>query len=198
MASLSTCPNCKREFIANAKGQYCPECWSAWSRNDGTYERREKSGLVLAGEAVKVKPLEWRDHPHAFPAPTWSAKTPFGFYNLEEISASDSPAYEVRLHAHHLVAITDSLDAAKDAAQADYDQRIRSALVAPQPDWFSQVVSFFVKNDMLDERDEYDIGDVMAALQDNYDPAQPVEAQPVAWRDGACPERTSRRHVDQR
>lgn len=38
-------------------------------------------------------------------------------------------------------------------------------------DWFSQVVSFFVKHDMLDARDEYDIGDVMAALEDNYAPA---------------------------
>lgn len=38
-------------------------------------------------------------------------------------------------------------------------------------DWFSQVVSFFVKHGMLDAREEYDISDVMTALADNYAPA---------------------------
>ncbi|GAA4180500.1 hypothetical protein GCM10023069_55290 [Shinella granuli] len=37
---LDRCPNCKREFYAHAEGAYCPECWSAWCRNDGTYEQR--------------------------------------------------------------------------------------------------------------------------------------------------------------
>jgi Lar family restriction alleviation protein len=51
----------------------------------------------------------------------------------------------------------------------------RRALISnPKPevedDWFSQVVAFFVKHGMLDERDEYDIRDVMAALHDNYTP----------------------------
>lgn len=36
--------------------------------------------------------------------------------------------------------------------------------------WFSMVVSFFVENGMLDQRDEYDIDDVMTALKDNYQP----------------------------
>ena len=87
------------------------------------------------GEPCAVKPLEWRDHrPDSFPEPAWSAQTPFGFYNIEEVSASDSPAYVVRLHAHHFVADKDGLDEAKAAAQADYEKRIRSALVTtPQP-----------------------------------------------------------------
>jgi hypothetical protein len=81
------------------------------------------------GEPVAIKPLKWRDHrPDSFPEPAWSAQTPFGFYNIEEVSASDSPRYVVRLHAHHFVADKDSLDEAKEAAQADYGQRIRSAL----------------------------------------------------------------------
>ena len=76
-----------------------------------------------------IKPLVWRDHrPDSFPEPAWSAQTPFGFYNIEEVSASDSPAYVVRLHAHHFIADKDSLEEAKAAAQADYEQRIRSAL----------------------------------------------------------------------
>jgi hypothetical protein len=83
-----------------------------------------------SGVAVKVKPLEWRDHrPDSFPEPAWSAETPFGFYHIEEVSASDSPAYVVRLHAHHFIADKDSLDDAQAAAQADYEQRIRSVLV---------------------------------------------------------------------
>jgi uncharacterized Zn ribbon protein len=40
MPRLSSCPNCKREFYANAEGAYCPECWSAWCRNDGSLEER--------------------------------------------------------------------------------------------------------------------------------------------------------------
>jgi hypothetical protein len=84
--------------------------------------------------AVRVKPLEWRDHrPDSFPEPAWSAQTPFGFYNIEEVSASDSPAYVVRLHAHHFVADKDGLDEAKAAAQSDYEQRIRSAIDALVP-----------------------------------------------------------------
>jgi NTP pyrophosphatase (non-canonical NTP hydrolase) len=89
-----------------------------------------RAASVKAGEVVVVKALEWRDHrPDSFPEPAWSAQTPFGFYNIEEVSASDSPAYVVRLHAHHFIADKDSLDAAKAAAQADYEARIRSALV---------------------------------------------------------------------
>lgn len=89
------------------------------------------AALALPAAEVKVKPLQWREHPDAFPAPTWSAQVPFGFYNIEEISASDCPAYEVRLHAHHLVAVKDDLSDAKVAAQADYEARILSALAAP-------------------------------------------------------------------
>ena len=82
-----------------------------------------------SGCDVRVKPLEWRDHrPDSFPEPAWSAQTPFGFYNIEEVSASDSPAYVVRLHAHHFIADKDSLEEAKATAQADYEQRIRSVL----------------------------------------------------------------------
>jgi hypothetical protein len=75
-----------------------------------------------------IKPLEWREHQNSFPAQTWSAQTPFGFFNIEEVSASDTPAYEVRLHTHHLVSVTESLELAKAAARADYERRILSAL----------------------------------------------------------------------
>lgn len=96
-------------------------------------EKAEASTTPAPGavaEPVKVKPLEWQDHqPNSFPYPEWSAQTPFGIYSIEAVSASDSPRYEVRLNASRLIADRDGLPEAKEAAQSDYEQRIRSALV---------------------------------------------------------------------
>lgn len=101
---------------------------------DGTATAIALRRLASSDSGVKVKPLVWRDHrPDSFPEPAWSAQTSFGFYNIEEVSASDSPAYVVRLHAHHFVADKDSLDEAKAAAQADYEARIKSALITTPP-----------------------------------------------------------------
>jgi hypothetical protein len=78
---------------------------------------------------IGIKPLEWRDHRgHTFPD-TWTAKTPCGVYEIEERSASDSPVYIATAPLHVFIADKDSLDEAKAAAQADYEKRIRSALV---------------------------------------------------------------------
>ena len=84
--------------------------------------------------SVAVKALEWVEHQVSFPCPLWSAEMSFGVYSIEEASASDSPVYEVRLHANKMVAIKDSLSDAKAAAQADYEARIRSALSAQVQD----------------------------------------------------------------
>jgi hypothetical protein len=86
---------------------------------------------ALEAAPPAVKPLEWYPDPCAFPHPVWGAQSSFGRYTIEEVSASDSPAYEVRYTPHHLVAIEDGLESAKAAAQADYEQRIRSALTHP-------------------------------------------------------------------
>lgn len=37
---LANCPNCRREFFVNVKGEYCPECWRGWGTQDGSYEAR--------------------------------------------------------------------------------------------------------------------------------------------------------------
>jgi hypothetical protein len=74
-----------------------------------------------------VKPLEWRGPISSYPTTIWEAKTTFGHYVIEEVSASDCPAYEVRL-LMSLVAVKDTVDEAEAAAQADYAQRIRSAI----------------------------------------------------------------------
>jgi hypothetical protein len=42
-ARTETCPNCRRDFHPMRYGirKYCPECWRAWGRNDGSFEARE-------------------------------------------------------------------------------------------------------------------------------------------------------------
>jgi hypothetical protein len=61
---------------------------------------------------------------------------------------------------------------------------IKLPTLSPGPvaglDCFGQVVSFLVKHDMLDARDEYDISDVMAALADNYEPETRASWQPIS------------------
>ena len=146
--ALEPCPFCGSKMVA--QGATAQKTISVWCMKCGTrgpdvpfpdfcepvaqielcHQRWNTRASAAPGEPCAVKPLEWRDHrPDSFPEPAWSAQTPFGFYNIEEVSASDSPAYVVRLHAHHFVADKDGLDEAKAAAQADYEQRIKSALV---------------------------------------------------------------------
>jgi hypothetical protein len=121
--------------VAEALAPYFEE---GFTPRDGARAVMMLIGKRLSAQAEPgyvVKPLVWIDHrPDSFPEPAWSAHTPFGFYNIEEVSASDSPAYVVRLHAHHFVADKDSLADAQKTAQADYEQRIRSAIAAlPAP-----------------------------------------------------------------
>src|SRR5690242_19022378 len=33
----ASCPNCQREFYAFTDGEYCPECWKAWGKADGSF-----------------------------------------------------------------------------------------------------------------------------------------------------------------
>jgi hypothetical protein len=149
-----------------------PSPLNALGQFDATYgDLRELvaaiSRIDVPGKtAVKVKPLEWRDHrPDSFPEPAWSAQTPFGFYNIEEVCASDSPAYVVRLHAHHFIADKDDLADAKSAAQADYETRIKSAL-----DIEAQGVPASVEalRDFIYVRQPCYSGDLARALLDKY------------------------------
>lgn len=106
--------------------------------------------------AVAVKPLRWRDHgPNAFPARFWGAETPFGRYEIEEECASDSPRYRVEWHSR-LIIDGDSLPEAQEAAQADYERRILSALTHPAPlmDEVEAVLEPFVR-EFEDRRDAY-------------------------------------------
>jgi hypothetical protein len=69
--------------------------------------------------SVRVKPLVWRKQDSA-----WNAETPFGLYDITRYGKY----WGVYLH-NSLVAEPDGDAAeAKAAAQADYEERIRSAL----------------------------------------------------------------------
>jgi hypothetical protein len=103
----------------------------------------EKNGLssrirsaASAEPAVAVKALEWREYPNEYYPDVfghcWDADTPFGRYEISEASASDSPYYNV-CFGTSFVADKDGLPEAEAAAQADYEQRVRSALASPPP-----------------------------------------------------------------
>jgi hypothetical protein len=77
-----------------------------------------------------VKALEWRGPFEAFPSTMWEAETSFGRYEIEEQNASDSPVYELRFNMR-VIAIKDGVPEIQECAQADFDQRIRSALASP-------------------------------------------------------------------
>jgi hypothetical protein len=95
-----------------------------------------RRSVASAEPAVAVKALEWREYPNEYYPDVfghcWDADTPFGRYEISEASASDSPYYNV-CFGTSFVADKDGLPEAEAAAQADYEQRVRSALASPPP-----------------------------------------------------------------
>lgn len=94
----------------------------------------EVEGRTPAPEPhLRVKPLEWYQDPGSFPYKTWGAQSSFGRFIIEEVTASDSAAYEARYTPHHLITVTDGLPEAQEACQSDFERRIRAALAAEGP-----------------------------------------------------------------
>lgn len=100
---------------------------------------RREAVAVPETEAVSIKPLEWRYYPDAFP-PAWDAATPFGRYSIEEGMSDNtedpalhSDAYEIWnvYFSSGLLSVRRSPEEAKSSAQADYETRIRAALIHP-------------------------------------------------------------------
>lgn len=92
-------------------------------------------------EPVAVKALEWRYFAGAFPI-AWDAETQWGRYSVEERWGPnvEPPDWHQDVDSKwalsfgvQLVGIYASLDAAKAAAQANYETRIRSAITHPVP-----------------------------------------------------------------
>ncbi len=124
--------------LADAVKAHNDAYWTVTNDSEGARKRMEKaisaylSAVGQKAGTVEVRALEWQDHRgHTFPD-TWTAKTPCGVYEIEERSASDSPAYVATGPLHVFISDRDSLEDAKAAAQADYEARIRSALI-PAP-----------------------------------------------------------------
>lgn len=91
-------------------------------------------------EPVEVKRLEWREitearsdeDPTHEPTGHLEADTSIGVYFIEMYLSSDSYGWSVALNGVD-IADKDDPEDAKAAAQADYEQRIRSALVSAPP-----------------------------------------------------------------
>lgn len=92
-------------------------------------DRSVRGSALTAGQGVEVHPLEWDPY---------RAETPFGYYLVND--QRDVPASELKGRLPFLLTGTrldnsrhETLEAAKAAAQADYERRIRSALATPAP-----------------------------------------------------------------
>ncbi|MCO5156614.1 MAG: hypothetical protein M9945_07630 [Aquamicrobium sp.] len=141
--------------------------------------------------AMKVKPLEWEDSVSPLIGPNVyfsRAATVFGSYRTEQrlpdswmITAPNGDAIrdENNKLAHH-----ETLEAAKDAAQADYERRILSALTTEPaaPEGWQEagrigdaVLDWMVKFDLLDAGNEYYVSDVLAVLNDLTPSTRPAE-----------------------
>lgn len=86
--------------------------------------------LRTAVKPVAIKALEWKFFRDGFP-PYWYADVLFGSYLIEETDQGGVPGYSLFCPWFRLEIEFEALDYAKAAAQADFEQRIRSALATP-------------------------------------------------------------------
>jgi hypothetical protein len=96
---------------------------AAWNR------RPEPSKPVAEAVKVKPKPLEWKPNAtDTFCRACWFAAHPYGGYHIYERDTNGKG--RIRYFTSPIAALTEysSLEDAKAAAQADYEQRIMSAL----------------------------------------------------------------------
>lgn len=91
------------------------------------------AALPHMGGAVAIKPLEWEYVERA--TMTYTAHWADGdvAYYIDQGFGSDSYYFRAVRWPEETIYDGDDLEAAKAAAQADYEARIRSALVAPAP-----------------------------------------------------------------
>jgi hypothetical protein len=97
------------------------ELWPEVSPSIDMMEEVLSAASAVRSEGVKVRALEWKEQGGA-----WNAETPFGLYDI----AKYGKYWAVYLH-NSLVAEPDSADAAKSAAEQDYQNRILSAITSP-------------------------------------------------------------------
>lgn len=94
---------------------------------------------VTAARVVKIKPLEWeaveedRGDGSSDLTGDWIAHTPFGSYSIVVGFGSGYYVFDLYFGEMDLISSHDDPELAKAAAQADYEARIRSAIVGDQP-----------------------------------------------------------------
>lgn len=120
-------------------------------------------------QGVKVKALGW-ENSNPDRNDIWACLSDDAF-EINRWREDGNSYFEVGQNAN---VRHDTLEAAKAAAQADYEARILSAIEVSEHDGIADaVIQFLVKHDMLDARTEYDVSDVVSALEDNYAPSAP-------------------------
>ena len=144
--------------------------------NDELIQRNSK-GLASIG-AVKV--LEWEEISDHEPG-WWAAQDdnlPLGY----EVRINSRDIVRVRFPGKAWETFDGNTDAAKSAAQADYEHRILSALepVAPESQQEAArigdaVLAWMTKYDLLDGEQEYYVADVIAVLDDLTPLTRPAE-----------------------
>jgi hypothetical protein len=153
---LMPCPFCGAELERDEDGAQHPgdDCVlsQVYIFDTNLHEWNRRTGLSSPLAGVKVKPLVWEQLGRSY-----RAKAPlFGNIRVESYFADkwsiywSAPGYtDLFTHGEH-----DTPDAAKAAAQADYDARIRAAMEAPD-DAAMLRTSATVLMDLLEMRGSY-------------------------------------------
>lgn len=130
-----------REALVDVRSYIsCQRPQAAFSRRAQSEELAMIDSALDAETEVKVRDLEWEEvtaarsdaDPHREHTGDYEAVSPIGVYYIEQYFGTDSYGWRVTLHGSDDVADKDDPEDAKAAAQADFDRRIRSALVPPE------------------------------------------------------------------
>lgn len=129
--SVPDCPVCRGYCIDN-QGRDCERC-----NGRGTLSALPAIPDVVGLGTVSVK-LDWVEYPNTYSPDVfghfWDAETPFIRYTIEEVSGpdfdSDTPRYEVNRGRDCLIGTYLTLVEAKDAAQSDFETRVKFCLTS--------------------------------------------------------------------
>lgn len=123
------------DFIKEDTWAYCGEEGKQYYHIDGLVNVEaalEAAFAAVPGPSVKVKPLEWKDAPVP-PSGECLASSVVGLYCIPH----GSGIFHLRFRDSIALGDFSTLDAAKAAAQADYEARIMAA-IEPAPDLASE------------------------------------------------------------
>ena len=160
--SLPTLPRCQRRQIMSDTAKALANALRAKTimdpnnSNSTWLDAQARAALAAydaAPPAVRVKPLEWQPHPYSLSTMEECAIADAPFKHRYQIQR-DPRASSFMAFLHPRLPITDStlwweskghdtLEAAKAAAQADYEARILAAIVPPAMPTIAQVIEHY-------------------------------------------------------